>query len=92
MNFEIRPQCFIEKVKEFDQFMIDQAMIPNNYTKWSDKQHYDREVMERRYVHMLKCLYRDGEPLQDHSFIRVRLPKTANRIMFDIYTNGINLT
>lgn len=84
MSFGDDPECqmFQKKMEEFDQFMIQEALKPDNNTGWlggSKAKPYSREVVESKYTPTVKRSKdkETGEVTDKYPpFIRVSFPTT----------------
>lgn len=82
MSFTNDAVCLLlqKKVEEFDQFMIDEGVKPDNCVGWlgsSRSKLYSKEVVESKYSNMLKKAKKDGEETSQYPpFIRVSFPTT----------------
>ena len=82
LSFGDDPACqsFQKKAEQFDKFMIDQAMLPENQVSWlgaSKTKPFSREVVESKYTSMVKYVKKDGEiTTQYPPFIRAQFPTT----------------
>jgi hypothetical protein len=69
---------FLEKVREFDEFMINEAHRIDNNISWlgaSRSKPFSKEVVESKYFPMLKHSKKDGEISDVYPpFIRIGLP------------------
>uniref|UniRef100_A0A6C0BM65 Uncharacterized protein n=1 Tax=viral metagenome TaxID=1070528 RepID=A0A6C0BM65_9ZZZZ len=91
-------QAFQQKATEFDQFMIDQGVVPDNCVNWlgaSKTKPFSREVVEIKYSPMVKYSKRDGEiQTQYPPFIRAAFPTTF-KVPYDftceVYDKSNNL-
>ena len=83
MSFNDDPACqaFLQKVSEFDEYIVDEAMKPENQVSWLGHPKTKmaiREVVSSKYTYMLKHVKtKEGEiSTQYPPFIRVNFPTT----------------
>ena len=71
-------QTFQQKCTEFDEFIINEAMKPENQVSWlgaSKSKPFSREVVESKYTPMLKYVKKDGEVSNEYPpFVRANFP------------------
>jgi hypothetical protein len=91
-------KIFLEKVQAFDEFIVDQACLPENATTWagsSKTKPFSREIIEEKYCRMLKYVKKDNEVVDNMPpFIRVSLPtdyKNPNVFNCEFYDKDSNI-